>query len=198
VEKLLIGITVPLASLSATFMALYAYNAFRPPQPPSVPGAPLTSQKQPVVYSAPSLLNIPSISVAAPVVATGLTSEGNMDISDNTEQVAWYKLGKLPGEVGTAVVAGHYGWKNGAASIFNRLHELKKGDVIATTGEDGKRRTFMVTRSATYSPEHDAKEVFSSSDGKAHLNLITCQGSWERSKASYSQRLVVFTDLLTE
>jgi len=33
-----------------------------------------------------------------------------------------------------------------------------------------------------------------SSDAKAHLNLITCEGVWDKVSKSYSKRLVVFTD----
>src|SRR3989344_2613905 len=31
-------------------------------------------------------------------------------------------------------------------------------------------------------------------DGAAHLNLITCEGAWDKVSRTYSQRLVVFTD----
>ncbi|PIZ82226.1 MAG: class F sortase, partial [Parcubacteria group bacterium CG_4_10_14_0_2_um_filter_41_6] len=40
----------------------------------------------------------------------------------------------------------------------------------------------------------DVPEVFNSSDGKAHLNLITCTGVWNKEDNAFSERLVVFTD----
>ncbi len=155
-----------------------------------------TSQDVPakVTYSAPVGLEIASINVNAPIVGKGLTPSGDMDIDDTPETVAWYNLGPKPGEKGSAVLAGHYGWKNNVPSVFNDLHTLKPGDTLSVTGQDGKKMSFAVVRSAVYKPDENAKDVFRSNDGKAHLNLITCQGSWNSSQKTYSERLVVFTD----
>jgi len=49
-----------------------------------------------------------------------------------------------------------------------------------------------------FDAEEDATDVFSSTDGKAHLNLVTCDGIWNKNTAQYSQRLVVFADRETE
>jgi hypothetical protein len=46
----------------------------------------------------------------------------------------------------------------------------------------------------TYGPDEYASAVFRSSDGKAHLNLITCEGTWNSAQKSFSNRLVVFAD----
>jgi len=40
----------------------------------------------------------------------------------------------------------------------------------------------------------DSADVFRATDDGAHLNLITCEGTWSQAQLSYSQRLVVFTD----
>ena len=146
--------------------------------------------------SVPVQMSIAAIDVAAIINPVGLTSEGDMAIDENPEQIAWYKFGPKPGELGSAVVAGHYGWKNGVPSIFNDLNTLVKGDEISILGENGQLMTFVVTRTAIYMPDQDATDVFKSDDGKAHLNLITCQGSWNKSLDTYSERLVVFTDFV--
>ncbi|MDB5160563.1 MAG: peptidase family protein [Candidatus Saccharibacteria bacterium] len=147
-----------------------------------------------VVIASPVQLNIDSINVNAIVNPVGLTSTGDMDIDENPTQVAWYKLGPKPGEVGSAVIAGHYGWKDGVPSVFNDLNKLVKGDTISTVGEDGQVKTFAVNHTALYAPDQDATNVFTSDDGKAHLNLVTCQGSWNNSARTYTERLIVFTD----
>ena len=54
--------------------------------------------------------------------------------------------------------------------------------------------TFIVREIQTYSKDEDVPEVFNSSDGKAHLNLITCTGVWNKEDNAFSERLVVFTD----
>jgi hypothetical protein len=54
--------------------------------------------------------------------------------------------------------------------------------------------TFVVRESRSFNPNADASDVFNSNDEKSHLNLITCEGSWNKDSKSYSQRLVIFTD----
>lgn len=195
-----VSIAVILISLCATFILLYVLN----PQPQTQP---VTQKEVPTVvkndiplvtFSAPVKLKIDTINVSGIIKPVGLTSDGDMAIDENPDEAAWYKFGPKPGEVGSSVVAGHYGWKNGAPSIFNDLSKLAKGDKVVAIGEDGREVTFAVTHSAVYSPDQDATDVFRSNDGKAHLNLITCQGSWNNTLSTYSERLIVFTDLVDE
>ena len=53
---------------------------------------------------------------------------------------------------------------------------------------------FVVRKIQSYDPGEDASEVFVSNDGKPHLNLITCDGVWDKQAKQYSKRLVVFSD----
>ncbi|HUC89377.1 MAG TPA: class F sortase, partial [Patescibacteria group bacterium] len=110
------------------------------------------------------------------------------------DNAAWYYQGPRPGEKGNAVIDGHFGYKNNLPAVFDNLHELQKGDTIYVQDERGGTTAFVVRELKTYSGTDNASEVFRSSDGKAHLNLITCQGSWSQAKKSFSGRLVVFTD----
>lgn len=196
VQTVFISVTVLLASLSATFVIMYVfmprYQAIVPAKSenPGVHVAPA------IIISSPVQLKIDTIKVDAVIKPVGLTTQGDMDIDEDPEQLAWYKLGPKPGNEGSAVIAGHYGWKNNIPSVFNDLHTLTKGDEIITVDEDGLETMFVVSRLASYAPEQDATDVFKSDDGKAHLNLITCQGSWNNALSTYTERLVVFTDLV--
>jgi len=194
---------VPLLSLCATLILLYIFVPRQPVTAELVPitppaTSPIATPMAPVVatVATPAQLMIEGINVAAAINSVGVNTMGDMDIDDDATKVAWYKLGPKPGEEGSAVIAGHYGWKDGVSSVFNNLSKLVKGDTISTIGEDGVTKTFVVTRSEIYAPDQDATYVFKSDDGKAHLNLITCQGSWNNSAQTYSERLVVFTDLV--
>jgi len=143
----------------------------------------------------PARLVIPSLYVDAPVTKVGLTSGGAMDVPKHPAEVAWYKLGARPGDTGSAVIAGHYGrWLNGEGSVFDDLNTLKPGDEVFIEDEQGIRVSFVVTGVRTFNPTDDATDVFVSSDGKAHLNLVTCEGVWNETSQAYSKRLVVFTD----
>jgi LPXTG-site transpeptidase (sortase) family protein len=151
-------------------------------------------QQQKVSIGLPVRLKISGLSIDASIASAGLTADGTMDIPKDPDNVAWYNLGPRPGEVGSAVIAGHYGWENGHGSIFNNLHTLVKGDKISIDDEKGVKTTFVVRENRLYDPNAEASSVFRSRDGKSHLNLVTCEGVWDQAKQSYSNRLVVFTD----
>src|SRR4051812_19779363 len=81
------------------------------------------------IYLPPVRLTIAKLSINAAVAAVALAADNTMDIDkQDTQGTAWYKLGPKPGEVGSAVIAGHYGWKDNQGSIFNNLHTLSSGD----------------------------------------------------------------------
>ena len=142
----------------------------------------------------PQRLIIPKINIDATVEYLGLTDSGAMDVPTGPDDVAWFDLGPRPGEIGDAVIAGHYGWKDNIPAAFDNLSKLKIGDKIYVLDEAGATTTFVVKEIGKYGKNADSSNVFDSNDGKAHLNLITCEGIWNAAEKSYSDRLVVFTD----
>lgn len=142
----------------------------------------------------PVRLIIPNIKVDAPIEYVGLAPDGAMDVPKELANTAWFELGQRPGENGSAVIAGHYGWKNMERSVFDDLHTLRKGDKVYVEDDKGDILSFVVRDSRGYEPQADASAVFGSNDGKAHLNLVTCAGEWDQVSKTYSERLVVFTD----
>lgn len=150
---------------------------------------------KPASSGLPVILKIPVINVVAAIESVGLTADGAMGVPKRQENVAWFNLGPLPGEAGSAVMAGHYGrWKNGRGSVFDNLYKLKPGDKLYVENGKGETVSFVVREIRTFDPQADATDVFSSADGKVHLNLVTCDGVWSEVVGSYSGRLVVFTD----
>lgn len=159
------------------------------------------TQKEPenmavdLLVSNPVRLVIPIINVNAPIEYVGLTSKGAMDAPEKPTDVAWFSLGVRPGEIGSAVIAGHYGeLENGEDSIFQNLNILKKGDKIFVEDKNGGGISFLVRESKTYDSDANASDIFVSNDGKSHLNLITCEGIWDGVLKTYSNRLIVFAD----
>src|SRR5581483_2097891 len=55
----------------------------------------------------PSRLVIPALSIDANVQYVGVTATGNMATPHGFADVGWYKLGTIPGNQGSAVIAGH-------------------------------------------------------------------------------------------
>lgn len=145
-------------------------------------------------FGLPARLEIPNINVDASIEYVGITPEGEMGVPKGPVNAAWFNLGPRPGEIGSAVIAGHYGWKDNKDSVFDNLHKLVKGDKIYIEDDQGWTISFVVRESRSYDPKADSSNVFFSSDGKSHLNLVTCEGVWDGVSKSYSKRLVVFAD----
>ena len=189
-RTLLIVILTGFALSLALFLDLFP-QSLNLPVGRQVESASLTQQAS---YGLPVRLKIPRINVDSAVEYVGLTSQGAMDIPKNPADVAWFNLGPRPGEKGSAAISGHYGWKNNIPAVFDNLYKLQKGDKLYVEDGKGVTTTFVVRESRRYDPNADASDVFGSSDGKIHLNLITCEGVWDKVSKTYSKRLVVFTD----
>lgn len=160
---------------------------------PPVSAAQLPVQTQ-VNTSFPTRLIIPAINVGATIDPVGMVADGAMDTPKNLNDVGWFNRGPRPGEKGSSVIDGHYGWKNNLPAVFNNLHTLQKGDQIYIEDNQRKMVTFVVREIRSYNPEADVSDVFSSNDEKVHLNLITCEGVWDKATKSFSKRTVVFAD----
>ncbi len=118
-----------------------------------------------------------------------------MDVPSHPDNVGWYNLGSRPGEIGSAVLAGHLDWYNGKTAVFQHLDRLRKGDTLSVETDNGRFLLFVVREIRTYQPTEYAPEVFQKSDGR-HLNLVTCGGTWDSARKMYSKRRVIFTDAI--
>ena len=145
-------------------------------------------------------ISIPSIKVNAKIKEVGLTSKGAIGAPEKPEDTAWYNKSPKPGEIGNSIIDGHFGWKDGIPAVFDNLNKIKIGDKIyienKNTDKDENKSiiTFVVTEIKTYEDDSDSKDLFTIKDDKAHLVLVTCAGTWDKTGKSYSKRLVVFSD----
>lgn len=146
---------------------------------------------KPIVVEKPFRLVIPAINVDANIQSVGVNSKGEMEVPNNIVDVAWFELGPRPGEIGSAVIAGHLNGENGENGVFANLDKLKKGDLVFVAS-----LSFVVSNIQTYDSGY-ADSVFSNNDGR-RLNLITCNGIWNKSKKDYNKRLVVTADLVLD
>jgi sortase (surface protein transpeptidase) len=162
----------------------------------------------------PLELQIPSLKKIAAVVGVGLNSNNVMDTPLSTsandpiwQEVFWYRGGGIPGDVGTATIAGHVDDYLGRQAVFAHLKNLHKGDliIIRDTRNDHEVR-FKVTGIETYNAKQAVDPVIlekiygsgpvngegpqPSDDGLSHLTLITCTGWFIN--GSFTQRLVIY------
>jgi LPXTG-site transpeptidase (sortase) family protein len=189
---------VYLAGMFFIVMLIFASKVSAPrdltPLPASIKTSILVPSK---VVGIPVNLTIPAINLSVQIEQIGLTSDGALDTPVGKTNVGWYRLGRRPGEIGSAVIDGHFGqWADGTGSVFDNLDKLQIGDKIYTKDADGNTTSFIVRETRSFEPDIVTPEVFNSSDGLAHLNLITCKGVWDKTEKSFSNRLVIFTDEL--
>lgn len=142
----------------------------------------------------PVRLKIPIIGVDSLIEDAAITPDGRMDVPAGSVNVAWFALGPRPGQIGSAVIGGHFGIKDGKPFVFYSLDKLKVGDRAYIVDDKGNTLTFVVRSIKLFDRNADARTVFTSTDGLAHLNLITCEGVWNKVNDSYPDRRVVFTD----
>ena len=142
----------------------------------------------------PVRIKIPQIEVDATIEYVGLTFDGAMNVPTRPMDVGWFNLGPRPGEEGNAVIDGHSGYKNNIPAVFDNLYKLRPGDRLYIEDDTGKTIVFVVRKIQKFNPNANALNIFSSNDGLAHLNLITCVGIWDKKTKSRSERLIVFSD----
>ena len=130
------------------------------------------------------------IKVDANIQYVGVTKAGKMATPNNFTDVGWYKNGTVPGEKGSAVIAGHVDDGLAFPAVFADLGEMKIGDDIYIDTIGGKTLDFKITNIQSYPALADATEIFTQNDAN-YLKLITCTGVWSQTHKTHDQRLVI-------
>ncbi len=163
----------------------------------STPTATATIVPEMVQPGIPQTVEIPKLSVKTAIESVGNDAEGRMDVPRERKNTSWYNLGFRPGENGNAVIAGHYDNVDSSPSVFYDLGTLQVGDHIIVTDDKGKAQTFAVTKTTKYpDAAFPIDQVFGAASDPM-LNLITCHGNWDEQTKNYSERLVVYSQLVT-
>jgi hypothetical protein len=167
---------------------------------PSVPKPKTTAapRSSALPRSAPVRLLIPSIGVDAPFtgLAIGPSGQLNAPPADDTNLVGWFTDGPSPGERGTAIVAGHLDTKT-APAVFAGLSALTAGKGIRIIRANGKAATFVVYAVESFPQDDFPDDLVYADTPDAQLRLITCGGSYDRSRQRYMDNTVVFARLET-
>lgn len=146
--------------------------------------------------STPTSLMISSIKVNVDIKSMGQATDGTIETPGLFENVVgWYKFSPTPGEIGPAVILGHVDTYKGP-SVFWRLGELKAGDDIQVTREDGSTATFKVTALEQYSQSDFPTEKVYGNTSDSELRLITCGGTYNYSSLRYNKNTVVYATIV--
>ena len=192
-----IGIIVALSSdgidlpSEGSIDEIVAHATIRPSESPPV---------QPARGPAPVRFVIPGLYIDAPVITETLGEDSIPRVPERPDQVAWYDFSASPGLSSNAVFTGHVDWQTRAGApipgVFYRLHEMKIGDVISVTLEDGTSLTYRVTGNvATPYDDPNVLKVMNATDRDV-ITVITCGGTWTKTGrgaygGNYSHRIIV-------
>jgi sortase (surface protein transpeptidase) len=161
----------------------------------------------------PLELQLPSLDIVAPVVGVGITPTNVMDAPMGLagdpvwQQAFWYRGSAVPGELSTALIAGHVGGPKGSSAVFANLDRLQPGDpIVVRDTRSAADVRFAVTESKSYTLDEAAEPAVltriygagpvaatwpqPSDDGLSHLTLITCTGTFRN--GTHDHRLVVY------
>ncbi len=142
----------------------------------------------------PVLLTIPAIGVRTKLVDLRLDSNGTLQVPASTAVAGWYSGSPPPGAVGAAVIAGHVDSRAGLG-VFFWLRTLRPGDRVYIGRADGTMVVFTVTSVQVYAKNRFPTAAVYGPVPDTELRLITCGGTFDRSRGSYLSNVVVFARL---
>jgi Sortase domain len=162
------GTAGPTNGTASSATARRASPAAGSPQPAPVPAG-----------SRPARVRVPAIGLNSVLQPLGLLPDGSLQTPSKRQQAGWYAGGFAPGDVGSAVIAGQVNSSSGPA-VFAELHQVRPGDQILITRQDGSVLRFLVDGIRAY-PKRSfpAAEVYGPAE-KPVLRLITCPDSLDQ------------------
>lgn len=155
----------------------------------------------------PTRIEITRIGIDAPIVRMGFEPGTNIpDVPKTAYEAASYDFNPVPGVGYNALFSGHVDWQTRDGSpipgVFYRLRELRIGDEITVTLEDGNVLMYKVT--GNVAAKFDDPNVLKALAPiqKDVITLVTCGGDWEPNPAeenggNYTHRIIVRAERLT-
>lgn len=137
------------------------------------------------------------IDLAAPVHNVGIAADGSIAVPDaaRAQEAGWYDQGPTPGQYGPAVIVGHVDTNTGPA-VFHQLRELRAGDPVEVSRQDGSVAVFEVNSVERFDKERLPVDEVYGDFSRPNLRLITCGGRWIGGETGYADNVVVFATLV--
>ena len=145
----------------------------------------------PARVARPVYLSIPVIGVHTRLIKLGLTAQGTLQVPATTSVAGWYTGGPRPGQVGSAVIAGHIDSYLGPG-VFFRLRLLRPGDHVYVRHAGGALAVFRVYAEHSYPKDHFPTDKVYGPAPDPELRLITCGGTFNPAIGSYLNNVVVY------
>lgn len=140
---------------------------------------------------APARFTAASIGVDLPVVRTGVSPDGLMQLPETNREVAWYGYGARPGDPsGTTVMAAHVDTRAEGLGPFAGLRELRRGAELTVSDAAGRSHRYRVTSVDDVPKSRIPLDQLFRLDGPPGLTVLTCGGPFSRS-TGYRDNIVV-------
>lgn len=164
-----------------------------PPPGPSSPGvtAGAATAVPPSAGLLPSSLRLPGRGVPVPVLPTSATPSGQLVVPDDPATVGWWVGGAAPGDrAGTVVIVGHIDSATRGLGVFVDLVTIAVGSSVTLQDSAGRAVTYVVTAREEFSRTALPPQLFTR-QGEPRLVLITCGGTFDRTRQQYADNIVV-------
>jgi sortase (surface protein transpeptidase) len=158
-------------------------------RPSATPTPPQVVLRQPDI---PRTLSIPSIGLTASILPMSRTLENIVETPD--ADVGWYRDGPRPGEMGSVSLNGHFIRPDLRWGVFHDLSLVKSGDTIDITDMSGIRYRYRVTGTESVNVEDFPVMKVYGAVAKKFLNLVTCAGSYDAARGTYTRRTIVYAE----
>jgi hypothetical protein len=164
------------------------------PRPPPGAGGPAVtfhSDRSFDSIAVPVRIRIPALHVDSSVQRLGLRKDGTIAVPARTDVAGWYEHGPRPGQAGPAVILGHVDSKEGPG-IFIGLSKVAIGTTVVVDRADGTSATFRITKLAKVPKVQFPTDLVYAPTLDPTLRLVTCGGSFDRSRGSYRDNVIAF------
>lgn len=141
-----------------------------------------------------SRLIVPKARIDHGLNARGLNARREMEDPATKDEVAWYTFSTLPGYGSNAVFSGHVDWYTGERGVFWFLRALAVGDEAEVHYSDGMVLHYRVVRVEVHEAEGAPIAEITAPAPVDQLTMITCEGTFQRSRQDYTQRRVVVAE----
>ncbi len=174
----------PHLETSAVVAGAYTLNKPTPTPTPTPP---------PRIVTDPVHIDIPNLSISTDITPVGLTAQNVMEVPADTTKIGWFTGSPKPGESAprASILTGHFDTTSGTPAIFYQLETIEFGDEIQIRSSDGTLFSFTVMDVVSHPLEDFPQEIVYGETQGTYIKLITCDGIWNATTHSYSQRLVV-------
>ncbi|WP_251052858.1 MULTISPECIES: class F sortase [unclassified Streptomyces] len=139
----------------------------------------------------PVRIRIPAIGLDQPLTGVRVQQDGRLGAPPDPSTVSWWSDGPIPGNSGAAIVVGHVDSTTGPGA-FHGLSALRPGDRITVARNDRSHVIFTVQALRQYEKDAFPDSKVYATTGPPALHLITCSGTYDRTRGEYRSNLVVY------